>query len=256
MRLLAGNRPALVIAAALSILLSAGCATGSEVTARRLVPADLLLRPEQLPRGFVPLPAPVTVADLVEQNRPALAAAAAQPFVPDGCRPTADAELNDQLSTDNSAVLAARRARTLLVELVTEVRRDLVADLRASTSGCARTETTIVRGNLRGTKVVTEFTTLAEPAVEGGLRPDERMLLLRSEVTSTLPDGGIRKQISLAGYAVLDRAETGPVTVQLTVAGETTPASATAGAPAAPLADAEFVGLFGSAVAAVTSPGR
>ena len=98
------------------------------------------------------------------------------------------------------------------------------------------------------------YTELSPPELPGGLRAAEQMLLTRSEVTTTLPDGGVRRQIGYAGYAALDRPSSGAVTLQLTVSGATTPATTPPTDPVEPLASAAFTDLFATAVERVVEP--
>lgn len=260
MRLLAGiNRPApacALLAGVLAVVLTvAGCGSGApDAASTRLAPADLLLDPSDLPPGFTVTP--FTVAELVDGNSAAIESAARMRVEPDFCRPTADAALNGQLRADNSAVLGARRFNTSLVELVSTARRDVGADLFATSAQCARTETTITAGNLAGARIVTEYAALPVPPVTGGLRTGERAVLVRSTVTTRLPDGGVRSQVGFAGYALLDRPASGAVTVQLTVSGEPTPATTPPTPAPSPLTDAQFVDLFGRALAQATADGH
>jgi len=253
-RVLRGTTIVRILLCVIVLVVVAGCGRTADVPDRRLAPADLLLAPSDLPPGFVVTP--LSVADLAASNRVAFDDAKTARFAPDFCRPTADATLNDQLRADNSAVLAARRLNTGLVELVTTQRRDLGADLFATSGRCARTETTITKGNLAGTRIVTEYTALPVSPIDGGLRSGERAVLVRSTVTTTLPDRGVRTQIGFAGYALLNRASSGEVTVQLTVAGEASRATNPPTPGLAPLSDAGFVDLFGKALQKVTNSDR
>ncbi|MEO9326599.1 hypothetical protein [Gordonia aurantiaca] len=234
--------PAAVVAMVVTV---AGCSDSAAV-APPSSPADLVLAVSDLPAGF--RLESVSVADLVAANQAGIDAARTTRVTPDFCRPTADEALNPKLSDDNAAVLGARGPAGVLVELVTSAARDIDADRVATTGRCARTTTEITTGNLAGSRVVTEYTELPQPKVPGGLGVGEQVLLTRSEVTTNLPDGGVRRQTGYAGYAALDRPSSGPVTVQLTVAGETTPASNPPTAPVEPLDPAAFTKLFSAAL--------
>ncbi|AFR47313.1 hypothetical protein [Gordonia sp. KTR9] len=239
-----------VVAAA---LLVAGCAGDPAAVPAPRGPADLVLTASQLPPGYTS--APLAVADLVTGNQAAIDASRSARVTPEYCDPTSDAALNKQLTSDNSAVLAARDGATgALVELVTTAPRDIDADRLTTTGRCARTTTDITTGHLAGSRVVTEFTELPPPDVDGGLLPGEQMLLTRSDVTTTLTDGGVRRQIGFAGYAVLDRPASGPVTVQLTVSGAPTRATNPPTVPVEPIDPAAFSALFDTAVEQVTTP--
>ncbi len=228
-----------------------GCGSGTTPSPPSAVPADLLLSPDDLPAGFTP--AQLSVADLVASNQGAVDSAESAGVDPPECRPTADAELNAQLTAGNAAVLAARASGSGLVELVTTARRDIDSDIRVTTGICATTTTTIHNGDLRGTRIVTRYSELPMPDSEsesGRSEAIEQSLVLRSVVTTTLPDGGVRAQVGYAGYAALDRPGTGSVTVQLTVSGEATPAGPAPAEPVEPMSAAEFSALFGQAVSA------
>lgn len=215
-------------------------------------PVDLVLPVSDLPPGFAP--ESLSVDDLVAGNQAGIDAARTTRVTPEFCRPTADEALNRELSADNAAVLGARGAAGVLVELVTTAARDIDADRLSTTGRCARTTTEITTGNLAGSSVVTQYTELSPPELPGGLRAAEQMLLTRSEVTTTLPDGGVRRQIGYAGYAALDRPSSGAVTLQLTVSGATTPATTPPTDPVEPLASAAFTDLFATAVERVVEP--
>nr|WP_202422504.1 hypothetical protein [Gordonia sp. SID5947] len=229
----------------------AGCGgsdpeAGSNASA---VPADLLMAPGELPAGFTPTQ--LSVTDLVAGNRGPIAAAAKAAVTPPECRPTADADLNPQLDAANSAVLAARGEKGSLVELVSTVRRDIEADIRATTGICATTTTVIGSGNLRGARIVTRYTEVPPPSSEddGTVQQSSTM---RSTVTTTLTDGAVSTQIGFAGYAIVTGPGGAPVTVQLTVAGEATPATKPPAPATQPMTDAEFAASFGDAVSAAT----
>lgn len=230
----------------------AGCSTGPAEAPAPRTPADLLLPASDLPPGFTA--ESLSVGDLVAGNRAGIDAARTTRVTPEYCAPTADAALNGELTADNSAILAARGGTGVLVELLTRAQRDIDADRLATTGRCARTTTEITAGNLAGSRVVTEYTEIRPPEVDGGLGTGEQMLLTRSEVTTTLPDGGVRRQTGFAGYAALDRPASGPVTVQLTVSGAATPATNPPTEPTEPVDSAAFAELFGDAVGRVTAP--
>ncbi|MDJ0026160.1 hypothetical protein QM583_03525 [Gordonia alkanivorans] len=234
------------------MIASVGCSTGSAEAPAPRTPSDLLLPTSDLPPGFAA--EALSVSDLVAGNRAGIDAARTTRVTPEYCVPTADADLNGELTADNSAVLAARGRSGVLVELVTKARRDIDADRLATTGRCARTTTEITTGNLAGSRVVTEYTEIAPPEIDGGLGAGEQMLLTRSEVTTTLPDGGVRRQVGFAGYAALDRPASGPVTVQLTVSGAATPAADPPTDPTEPVDSAAMAELFGDAIGRVTVP--
>ncbi|MBA5846063.1 hypothetical protein [Gordonia amicalis] len=223
-----------VFALVAAVIAIAGCSNGSAEAPAPRTPADLLLQPSDLPPGFTA--ESLSVSDLVAGNRAGIDAARTARVTPGFCTPTADAELNGELTADSSAV------------------RDIDADRLSTTGRCSRTTTEITVGNLAGSRVVTEYTEMAPPEVDGGLGTGEQMLLTRSEVTTTLPDGGVRRQIGFAGHAALDRPTSGPVTVQLTVSGATTPASDPPTEPTEPVDAATFVRVFDAAVGRVTAP--
>lgn len=244
-----------VMAATASLV---GCGDGTvppASVATSAVPADLLLAPGQLPGGFAP--AQLAVADLVEGNRGNIEAANAAEVTPPDCRPTADADLNEQIDAANSAVLAARSSTASLVELVTTAQRDIPADIAASTGRCAITTTVIREGNLRGARIVTRYTELPTPAQMQGSDRLHQALVLRSDVTTTLPDGAASTQVGFAGYALLSpaaeqTAASDAVTVQLTMSGESTPASDPPTDAQPPVTDAAFGKLFDDAVNAAS----
>nr|WP_223205123.1 hypothetical protein [Gordonia jinghuaiqii] len=243
--------PSVIAVCALTVV--GGCSSEPAAAPAPRAAADLLLSASVLPAGFTL--APLSVSELTAGNRAGIEAAKSTRVTPEYCRPTADAALNGQLSADNSAVLAARDgASGGLVELVTTAPRDIDADRLTTTGRCARTTTEITSGNLAGSRVVTEYTELPAPEIEGGLIAGEQMLLTRSEVTTTLPDGGVRRQIGFAGYAALDRPTSGRVTVQLTVSGTATPATTPPTEPAEPVDAETFTNLFDAAVERVTTP--
>lgn len=215
----------------------------------RVAPADLLIDPSGLPPGFGPVSLPIT--ELTESNGSQLAAARSATVVPDRCRPSADADLNHRLSEVNAAVLGARSGAGTLVEVVTTETRDITADITASTGECAHTRTTIRQGSLAGATIDTVFTPLPNPP-RADTATIEQMLTVRSDTTTTLPDGGVATRISYSGYATLTRpGVTAPITVMLTASGAVTEVAAPpAPAPAAraPMQSEDFVTLFGSAV--------
>lgn len=232
------------------LLAVVGCGDGDQAQPQRPVaPADLLPIPAALPAGFTVTQ--LSVPDLVAGNRSAIDSAKTTRIVPPGCAPTADAALNPLLTDANSAVLAARSSAASYVALVTTEDRDVAADRAAMTGPCATTTTTLDAGNLRGTKVLTRFTVLTAPTLGDRDSDIEHSLAVRSEVTTTLPDGGVRKQVGFAGYAVV----TAPrrVSVQLTVSGEASAVSAP-GAPEArasePMSDDGFRDAFAAALRA------
>lgn len=239
------------------LVVTVGC--GSASTPPRAVPvtpADMLLRPAQLPAGFVPTQ--LSVGDLVAANKTQIDMARTAGITPDICRPTADADLNGQLRQDNSAVLAAANGGNGLVELVSTARRDLAADLRTLTGACARTVTTIREGNLRGTRIETTYTTLPDSDITAAMGESaatvEQMVAVASSVRTTLPDGAARTQAGYAGYALVARPGADPVTVQLTVSGADGAATANPAAPVQPMERGAFVALYGSALRAAAEP--
>ncbi|MFT4127942.1 MAG: hypothetical protein QM662_17155 [Gordonia sp. (in: high G+C Gram-positive bacteria)] len=243
-----GNRAGWVCVLILAVVVGCGqrspqLPTGSAVA---VAPADLLLDPARLPTGFTPTP--LTVAGLVAADGVALTAAARNPITPARCRPTADAALNRVLTDANTAVLAAQSGRGTVIVLTTTATRDIAADLATTTGGCARTETTITAGTLAGAHVVTGYVTLPTPASPAAVVAGH---LVRSTTTTVLADGGVAHRIGYAGYAAVVRPGGRTVGVQVTAAGEITPALPAPGiAATAPLSDAEFSALFGDALAA------
>ena len=235
-----------------SMMLLAGCgadrATPAPVSSA--VPADLVLRPGQLPPGFAP--AQFSVSDLATADRARIDATRADPVTPPQCRPTADADLNPQLNAANSAVLAANRSDTGLVALVTTARRDIDADVRERTGDCAQTETTISSGGLSGAVVTTSTTTLPDPAGfrMGSTRDGdvEQTLVLRSVVTTRLPDATVRTQIGYSGYVLVRRTADDVVTVSLTVNGATSDAANPPQPAPEPMSAHGFGELFATAV--------
>lgn len=247
--------PALVTAVLVGALTACGSSGSSgSPPAVTVAPADMLLRPASLPAGFVP--SPHTVDELKTANGTQIDSARTADVTPPECRPTADAELNGRLQATNGALLAARSGSANLVELVTTVQRDLIADIRTNTGACAHTETTTRTGQLAGTRVATTVAVL--PGPDEGATADlvDQSLVLRSAVTTTLPDGGTRNQVGLAGYALVPRPRSAPVTVQLTVAGAATPASTPPTPAAEPMDAGMFSTLFSSAVRAAANAAR
>lgn len=233
-----------------TVIALAGC--GSSAPTAPVAPADLLLRPDQLPQGFAP--SQLTVDDLVGSNRGMIHRAESAQVTPPDCRPTADADLNSQLSQANSAVLAARGDASSLVELVTTARRGVDADIRTTTGGCSTTTTIVGAGTLRGARVVTRYDEIAHPDLGSHASSVEQSVVVRSEVTTTLPDAASSNQIGYAGYAIVKRPIGEPVTVQLTVAGDAT-APANPPTPAAePIPTAGFTEVFRDAISAAASP--
>ena len=230
----------------------AGCGDDDAVvSATAVAPADLLLRPAQLPSGFATTQ--LTVSDLVDSDRAQLAAARADGVVPQECRPTADTSFTEKVGESNSAVLAASAADVGLVELVSTVRRDIDDDIRTRSGQCRTTRTTVASGSLAGATVTTESTTLPDPP-EVANGPDglsvERAFLSRSDVSTALPDSTVRKQVGYVGYALVKRAGGAVFTVALTVNG---PAGRAQNPPAdavEPMPSSAFVDLFGTALSA------
>ena len=220
-----------------------GCGGSDSTADRAVVPADLILAAGDLPAGYEP--AQLTVKDLVEGNRGLLATARESAFTPEQCRPVADGSLNPQLTEANSAIVAARDTTGTLVLLVTTAQRDIISDIATMTGSCARTTAVVASGSMRGARIVTSYLKLADPTGEGV----QQSVVVRSEVTTTLPDGTSSAQIGYAGYAsVLPDGAADPVTVQLTVAGEATPAATPTPGAVEPMTAAEFGALFEKAV--------
>ncbi|WHU46095.1 hypothetical protein QNM97_19110 [Gordonia sp. L191] len=221
------------------------------------VPADLLLDPSTLPVGFTATE--LSVSQLVDANSTQLKAADATEVTPQQCRPTADAKLNPTLTEANSAVLAAQASFGGLVELVTTEMRDIGADVAAMIGSCARTQTMITTGNLAGTGIVTVHSEMAAPELGKDAEKVEQMLLVKSATTTTLADRSVRTRIDYVGYAIVARpGGAAPVSVSLTVSGDPTDAVAPpAPVPTAhaPIAEQDFVTLFGSALS-VAAEGR
>lgn len=238
-----------IITAAAVVIVVAGCGSGPAAgPAPSEVPADLLMSPDQLPAGFTP--AQLSVADLVAANRGPIESARSAAFAPPECRPTADADLNPQLTAANSAVLAARSDAGSLVELVSTVRRDIDADIRVTTGRCATTTTVIGSGNLRGARIVTRYTEVPNPDSGDSESSVQQSSAMRSTVTTTMTDGAVSTQIGFAGYAIVAVPDAAPVTVQLTVGGEATPATKPPSGATQPMTDAEFAAALGEAISA------
>lgn len=228
-------------------LLAVACgSTPPQVAAR--APADLILPATDLPDGWAPTE--LSIPDLVAGNKPNIDEFARATIAPPFCRPTADAQLNGRLTPANSAVSAARSSSGTLVELVTTVGRDITADVATTTGRCARTQTVMGAGAMAGTRVDTEYTTLPDP--EPTDRAVQQMVLTRSSGQTTLTDGAVSNRIGYAGYAIVDVPAGGTFTMQLTVSGAATSASNPPTPAVAPMDDATFVELFGSALQAAT----
>lgn len=233
-----------ILTGAAIVVAMAGCGDGSsslEVAA----PADLVVEASKLPAGYAP--AQFSVTDLVIENESLIAALSGAEVTPEQCRPSADARFNDELTPANSALLAAQGPRGSLVALVSTARRDIVADIAASTGRCASSTTVVTEGNMAGTRVETEFTEMP--------RPDgvDDALLIRSLTTTTLLDGAASRQLGYAGYALVDRHDHEKVTVQVTVAGATSPAADPAGEAVSPMSAEQFSELFDAAIAAASA---
>jgi hypothetical protein len=192
-------------------------------------PAALLLPAREFPEGYQP--AELSVIGLREQNAAALESAKSAQFDPAHCRPTADADLNNQLDVSNTAVSAWQSpAGSTITELVTTVPRDIDADVRVTVGECARVTITVTQGSTAGTTVLTENRRLTPPAL-----PTSLSLMAKSAATTTYPGGRTATSQTLAGYAVVDG-----ITVQLVAN------SADGG-----IGDLEFADLFAEAVARV-----
>lgn len=266
---------AVATAAAMVLAACGGTTTVSVPGVDAPAPADLLLERAELPEGFNV--EELSVPELVEGNQASFDAAEYSEVDPDFCRPTADAGFNTLLRPDNAAVLAARSRGAGLVQVISTRERDLTADRRTSTGRCATNTTTLTGGNLAGTRIVTEYTEISLPTLANPDRVRES-LMLRSQVTTTFPDGGIRTQIGYAAYALIDwpdpdgaatdaaatdaTAEPADTqssgTVQLTVSGATTEAQLPGPDGAAPVAtdpssEAEFATLVVGALDAATA---
>lgn len=221
-------------------------------TAADAVPADLLLRPAQLPSGFSTTQ--LSISDLTGADRAQLAVARSDRVVPDECRPAADAAFVDALTASNSAVLAASAADIGLVQLVSTVRRDIDDDIRTRTGRCRSTTTMVASGALAGASVRTESTTLPDPpeVAQGAGRgvSVERSFLSRSDVSTTLADSTVSTQIGYSGYALVRRPGGTVFTVSLTVNGPASRAQNPAPDAVVPMPSATFVDLFGTALRA------
>lgn len=197
-------------------------------------PAALLLPAREFPKGYQP--AELGILDLRAQNAAALESARSAQFDPPQCRPTADADLNDQLDVSNAA-LSAWQSPTggTITELVTTVPRDIDADVRVSVGECAQFTITVTQGSTAGTTVLTQNRRLTPPAL-----PTSLSLIVSSVATTTYPGGRAATSQTLAGYAVVDG-----ITVQL-VANSTEKG----------LSEAEFADLFAEAVDRVDAANR
>lgn len=223
-----------IILAAVCVLTSAcsgdsGPGPASPSSSGPVRPANVLLPAREFPAGYQPVE--LGVVDMREQNAAALAAASTARFDPPQCRPTADAELNEQLDPSNAAVSAWQSpAGSTITELVTTVPRDIDADVRANAGDCARVSITITQGSTAGAVVSTENRRLTPPPL-----PTSLSLMVRSVATTSYPGGKTSVSQTLAGYAVVRG-----VTVQLVST-----------APDGGLSDIEFADLFARAVARV-----
>lgn len=160
--------------------------------------AEKLLPAREFPDGYQPTE--LGIVDLRDQNAAALTAAQTAVFEPAQCRPTADADLNEQLDAGNAAVSARQSpVGNTITELVTTAVRDIDADVRTSTGACARVTVTITQGSTAGTTVATDNQRLSPPPL-----PTSVSLLVKSTATTTYPGGRTDVQQTLAGYAVVD----------------------------------------------------
>lgn len=227
--------PAIILATV--CLLTSACSddsdpgTASPSQSAPVRPANILLPAREFPEGYQHVE--LGVADMRDQNAAALAAASTAQFDPPQCRPTADAELNEQLDPSNAAVSAWQTpAGSSITELVTTVPRDIDADVRANAGDCARVSITITQGSTAGATVLTENRRLTPPPL-----PTSLSLMVKSVATTSYPGGKTSTSQTLAGYAVVRG-----VTVQLVST-----------APEDGLSDVEFADLFARAVARVGS---
>ncbi|GAB11619.1 hypothetical protein GOARA_082_00060 [Gordonia araii NBRC 100433] len=221
----------------------------------------MLLAPSALPSGFSPVT--TTVDELVRANAGPLDAVARMRFAPPDCRPTADAELNNRMSDENAAVLAARSLDASLTNIVVAGTRDIDADVRERTGNCATTRTTITEGTRTGAVITAEHRKLTPPKLTGeragrlgllGRLEVTQMFVFRTDTTTTMPDGATSRSVSFAGYAAAHTP--GPddgknrFTVAVTVAGAATPFAKPFPEVSEPVTDKEFVELFGRALSA------
>ena len=251
-------RASSAIAAAAAVIGLVGCS--STVDLAPPAPGTMLLSPSSLPSGFSPVSA--GIGELVDANAEALAVAAKAGVVPAQCRPTADADLNKRLDTDNAAVLAARSADATLSNLVVALARNIDADIAERTGGCATTRTTITEGSRAGAVITAEHRKLTPPQLVGA-RPGRlgrlgrldisQMLALRTDTTTTLPDGTTSRSVSFAAYAAARTSgpsERNRYTVSVTVAGDPTPFTKPFPDVSEPMSDTAFLELFSKALAA------
>lgn len=221
----------------------------------------MLLAPAELPATFTAQDA--TVQQLTEGNAALLAAAEQAEVAPRECRPTADADMNRRMSEDDAAVLAARSPEASLTNVVFAGARDVDADLRENTDACATTRTTVAQGSRAGAVITAEHRKLAAPVLAGqgagrlglvGRLSITQMLVLRTDTTTTMPDGATSRSASFAGYAVgqtpAAKDKKADFTVALTVVGASTPFTTPFPELTPPMSDKEFAELFSKALVA------
>ncbi|NLG44974.1 MAG: hypothetical protein GX543_00720 [Gordonia sp.] len=199
----------------------------------------LVLESDALPAGYT-LYTQATVDELIGVNRRTLEQAETVEFRPEECRPTADADFNPRLTSENTVLLVAQSESGTLSEVVSTVVRDLGADRRATTGACRIVTAVPTRGTLATAEIVTRNTELTGP------RGDfvKQSVVVRSDTVTTLGDGGVRVRSALLSNVLVQRPDGQTVTVQLNVAGPDSAVQPTA--PEAidpPLSDAEFTEL-------------
>ncbi|MFT4200560.1 hypothetical protein [Gordonia sp. (in: high G+C Gram-positive bacteria)] len=236
-----------------------GCSSTVNLTPPE--PGAMLLAPTDLPSGFNPVP--TTVAGLKSGNDELLALAAKATVAPAECRPTADADMNKRLTQDNAAALTARSMDATLANVVFEGARDLTADERERTGKCATTKTTIVGGTRDGAVITADQRKLVAPVLDGkgpgqlgqvGRLSITQMLVVRTDTTTTMPDGATSRAVSFAGYAATHSpgkdSSKNRFTIVLTVAGQATPFAKPFPDVSPPMSDKEFVEVFSKALVA------
>ncbi|MFT3898989.1 MAG: hypothetical protein QM728_01915 [Gordonia sp. (in: high G+C Gram-positive bacteria)] len=249
----------LTAAVAMAAVGLVGCSSTVNLTPP--APGSMLLPPTELPNGFNAQPA--TVTDLRNANDADLAAAANWKVVPAECRPTVDAAVNKKLDSDSAAVLTASSMTASLANVVFVGTRDLTADEKEHTGRCATTRTTIVGGTREGAVIASENRELTAPQLDGktagrlgqvGRLTISRMLLVRTDTTTTMPDGAASRKVSFAGYA--DAKSPGAdddkhrFTIQLTVVGQSTRFAKPFPEVRPPMTDKQFAELFSRALVA------
>ncbi|MFT4085651.1 MAG: hypothetical protein QM658_00605 [Gordonia sp. (in: high G+C Gram-positive bacteria)] len=234
------------IVAGAVVLSTAAALTGCSHDDAPLPLTSLVLAGDALPVGYSVVPA--AVDDMVDANKATLAQATTVSFDPAECKPTADAEFNPQLTSDNTVLLVGQSDSAVLSEVVSTVVRDVDADRRATTGPCRVVAATPSKGTLAGARIVTTTDELKSPADKSV----EQALVVRQNSVTTLVDGGVRSTVILLATVLVHRPGGSTVTLQLSVGtsgGQVTPAGQTPPQAAPPMSDGEFSELVDKAVA-------